>query len=367
MNIRINLTVNALALAIAFSGITSPSDHIRAANYVRTIATPDGGQPMAAKADSQGTIHLLYHSADGPRYSRSIDNGKSFSVAIQVVDRPSRKPGLEFTVWDMAVAGNGRVHVALGTNAWSLKLPQEEWGFYYTQLGPSAQAFSPVQNINHKPSEGFSLAADDNGRVTACWLSGKLYANLSRDHGTTFGPAVEIDPACNPCDCCTTSSVYGSDGKLAVLYREETGNERDMYLVRWDQVDNKTTRTRASTTLWKIDGCPMTYFSLSRNADGFVAAWPTKGQVYFARLDAQGDLQPPGEVKSSGTTGMRVGVLALSDAKGTTLLAWKDLGQVRWQLYDRQGQPLGRPASAESAGNGVAGVLDKDGDFIIFR
>ena len=80
-----------------------------------------------------------------------------------------------------------------------------------------------------------SLAADDKGNVTACWLSDKLYANVSRDNGETFGPNVEIDPRFNPCNCCTTSAAYGEDGRLAVLYREETNNERDMYLVLWDQ------------------------------------------------------------------------------------------------------------------------------------
>ena len=93
----------------------------------------------------------------------------------------------------MAVGKGGRVHVAMGTNAWKLKLPQEEWGFFYASLDPGATAFSPVRNINRKPSEGFSLAADDKGNVTACWLSDKLYANVSHDNGETFAPFVEID------------------------------------------------------------------------------------------------------------------------------------------------------------------------------
>jgi len=104
-----------------------------------------------------------------------------------------------------------------------------------TSLEPAAKAFALVRNINRKPSEGFSLAADDKGNVTACWLSGKLYANVSHDDGKTFAAQVEINPAYDPCNCCTTSAVYNTGGKLAVLYREETNNERDMFLVLWDQ------------------------------------------------------------------------------------------------------------------------------------
>lgn len=118
-----SVVVSTLCLCVAG---TASAD---AANKVRTIAAPGGGQPVVAKTDSQGTIHLLFNSADGPRYAKSTDSGKIFSTAIPVVDRESRKPGLEFSAWDMAVGPGGCVHVALGTNAWKLKLPKEEWAF----------------------------------------------------------------------------------------------------------------------------------------------------------------------------------------------------------------------------------------------
>lgn len=225
----------------------------KAQERVTTIPCPERGQPASARTDADGTIHLVYRTGDGPCYAKSTDNGKTFSAVIPIVDRPSRKPGLEFDVWDLAIGKAGQVYVALGTNAWKLKLPQEEWGFYCATLPPSAKEFLPVQNINRKPSEGFSLAADDSGRVTACWLCDKLFANVSRDHGKTFASFVEINKSYDPCNCCTTSAVFGADGKLAILYREETNNERDMFLVLWDQEKNECSRTRVSTTLWKTD------------------------------------------------------------------------------------------------------------------
>jgi hypothetical protein len=186
---------------------------------VTTILCPERGQPAAARTDADGTIHLVYRSGDSPRYAKSTDNGKTFSAAILIVDRQSHQPGLEFDIWDLAIGKAGQVHVALGTNAWKLKLPEEEWGFYCATLQPGAKEFLPARNINRKPSEGFSLAADDSGRVTACWLCDKLFANVSRDNGKTFAPFVEINKSYDPCNCCTTSSVFGVDGKLAILYR----------------------------------------------------------------------------------------------------------------------------------------------------
>jgi hypothetical protein len=265
------------------------------------------------------------------------------------------------------VGKGGRIHVAMSTNAWKLKLPQEEWGFFYASLDPGSDAFTPVRNVNRKPSEGFSLAADDEGTDTACWLSDKLYANVSHDNGATFAPAVELDPRFNPCNCCTTSAAYSADGRLAVLYREETNNERDMYLVLWDQDRGRMTRTRVSRTPWKVDACPMTYYAVARHRGGFVAAWPTRGLIYFARLDGAGEPLPPGEILTPGKSGMRTGMVALSAPDGCTLVAWKRDERLGWQMYDPDGHPSGAPGSAESPGQGAAGVVDQDGRFLLFR
>jgi len=334
---------------------------------VTVLQVPGGGEPIAARTDSGGTIHLVFKGADGPQYARSSDGGKTFSEALPIVDQASRKPDLEFSVWDMAVSPEGYVHVAMGTNAWKLKLPHEEWGYFYARLEPGASEFLPVRNINLKPSEGFSLAADEKGRVAACWLSDKLYANISHDNGKTFGPTVEVDATYDPCNCCTTSAAYGADGRLAILYREETNNDRDMYLVLWDPDHHLAKRTRVSTTLWKIDGCPMSYYSVTRGRDGYVAVWPTKEQIYFARLDINGVLQSPKEIKTPGKTGMRTGMLALSATDGVTLVAWKKADQMGWQLYDRQGKPVGSPGNAESRGPGIAGVVINEQKLVLFR
>jgi hypothetical protein len=337
------------------------------AHRVTTVLVPHHGRAVVAKAGADGTIHLLYDSADGPQYVRSMDNGATFSEAIPLEDRGARKPGLEFYGADMAIGKNGSIHVAMSTNAWKLKLPEEEWGYYYAKLEPGASGFSRVRNLNRKPSEGFSLAANGRGNVAACWLCDKLYANVSHDDGNTFGATVEINPAYDPCNCCTTSAEYGPDGTLAVLYREETDNERDMFLVLWDQDHGQSSRTRISSTLWNIDSCPMTYFAISRRDSGYVAAWPTRGDVFFARLDSKGGRLPPGEIKTPGKTGTRTGLLAFSAADGSTLVAWKKKQRLGWSIYDAQGHEVGSPSFAQSSGSGVAGAVAKDGHFVLFR
>lgn len=335
------------------------------AERVVVVNVPKVTNVMKAERGADGTIHLLFDERGEPRYVKSTDDGATFSAPIAVVDEAARKPGLEFLTWDLAVGKNGRVHVVMGTNAWKLKLPQEQWGLYYASLAPGAKAFSPVRNLNHKPSEGYSLATGENGAVTASFLSGKVYTMSSDDGGATFSNYAELNPLIDPCKCCTTSTTYGPDGRMALIYREETNNERDIYLVLADR-NGRQTRTRISTTPWKLEACPMTYFTIRGTPTGYVTAWPTKGQIYFARLDKNGAVLPPGEIATPGRSGMRTGVVALSASDGVSLVAWKNQDVLGWQLYDARGEPMGKPCSAPSRGSGAAAVVLGDGRFAVF-
>jgi len=334
---------------------------------VNVMRIPGATNVMKAATGADGTIHVLFDAEDGPQYVRSRDGGATFSAPVAVLDAASRKPGLKFTTSDLAVGPDGRVHVVTTNNAWKLKLPQDEWGFYYSTLAPGAQAFSPMRNLNHKPSEGFSLAAGRGGSVTALFLAGKVFAMDSRDAGRTFTASAEIDASLDPCNCCTTSAAYGPDGRLAIFYREKSNDERDMYVALWDQGGkDKPVRMRVSGTPWKLSGCPMTYYTIQPTSTGYVAAWPTRGQVYFARLDQNGAVVAPGEIKTAGTSGMRTNLLAVSGKDGATLVAWKNDEKLGWQLYDPQGHPQGERGSVSSVGNGAAGAALLDGRFVLF-
>lgn len=364
-NISPSLLISA-CVSLLFVG-AFPSHAEETTDRISSIQVPGVSKVFKAQSGVDGTIHLLFDAADGPQYVKSRDGGLTFSSPVAVVDKAAQKPGLKFSAWDFTVAKDGRVHVAMGNNAWKLKLPKDEWSLHYATLPAGAKAFSPVRNLNRQPSEGFSLATGERGAVTACFLSGKLFAMVSRDGGETFTTSAELSPAWNPCDCCTTAAAYGRDGKLALLYREETANERDIYVVLWNQSrDTAPSRTRISRTSWKINGCPMTYFTITPTATGYVAAWPTKGQVYFARLDEDGAVLPPGEIRTPGTSGMRMGLLAVSADDGVSLVAWKNKEVLSWQLYDAKGQPQGNPGSATSPGNGAAGVVLPNGKFVLF-
>jgi hypothetical protein len=145
---------------------------IEPAARVAIVDVPNGGEAVEAKVSARGTIHLLYNFDGIPYYVKSSNHGASFSSPLRVLNEESRRPGLVFSGAVLAVGKGDAVYVALSTNNWQLKLPNVPEGLVYATLTSRTKTFTPVRSLNQRPSEGFSLAADDNGNVAATWLAG---------------------------------------------------------------------------------------------------------------------------------------------------------------------------------------------------
>lgn len=86
--------------------------------------------------------------------------------------------------------------------------------------------------------------------------------------------------------------------------------------------------------------------ALVEGPNGVLAAWETRGQVKFARIDAQtGKVGPASPAPGSGSNRKHpaLGV----NSRGEALLAWTEGtgwsrgGDLAWQLYDASGKPVG--------------------------
>ena len=123
---------------------------------------------------------------------------------------------------------------------------------------------------------------------------------------------------------------------------------------------------------WKIGSCPMSSASFAQSAGGVLAAWETKGQVYYAHIDPEtGKRSKPVEAPDP-ARGRKHPVVA-GNAKGETILVWTEGmgwnqgGSLAWQIYDKAGKPTADRGKADGVPTWslVAVFVRPTGDFTV--
>jgi len=336
---------------------------------VRVVELPLEGSVPDAERGPDGALHVAFVADSNLYYSKSTDGGKTFSSPLQVnLDRGNVHGG-RYRGPDLTVDGDGRVHVVWYNNGYQRSLPQDQWGVEYARLAPGESSFSGRRNLNHLPSDNYSVAADSRGRVAVFWTAEGLFTNLSTDGGDSFGEAVRVgEGGIDPCECCATRCQFTADGRLYLTYREKADNLRDMHLVEFPDIFGKTgsfTRSKISGETWKIDLCPMTGSWLAPLPDGgLTAAWDNRTTVEFASFGPDGRMQG-----SALRTAVDKGLypVILQNAAGEILVAWKWKSELFWKLYrnlEDQSPKTGSFAGKDP--DRPAGVVTAEGDFLLF-
>jgi hypothetical protein len=103
---------------------------------------------------------------------------------------------------------------------------------------------------------------------------------------------------------------------------------------------------------WEVKGCPMSTAAFCEGGAGVVAAWETKGQVYFTAIDpATGKRSEPRAAPGDGQGRKHPAVAA--NAGGETILVWTEGmgwekgGSLAWQVFGKDGTPTGEKGHAE--------------------
>ena len=349
-----------------FSMLLLCATAIFAAPDVSVVPVPQGGAVPDAEVDAAGAIHLAFVVGENVFYAKSSDDGASFSEPVRVNSEPdSAHPANMYRGPDLALGKDGRAHVIWYSNGYQRKLPKEQWGVQYSHLNGAGTAFIPARNLNHKPSDNYSLAVDGSGRVAVFWMADGLFLHESKDGGETFAAAKKISIS-DPCECCASRASFSADGALLCLYRDKADNERDMFLITEPKGAAEFTRAKLSSVPWQVKACPMTGGFIAPGKNGAVAAWETKGQVYFARCDARGQKISAAEI-AAGTRGGKWPI-ALAAPDGSTLVTWKRGTNVEWQMFDASDKAIGTVQSAPGSNpHRHAAVVTKSGGFRIFN
>ena len=193
------------------------------------------------------------------QYWRSDDSGATFPDPIAIgADQPATiaKRGM-----DAQIAAAGDHVVAVWPTAGTDKMGR----------GPMATAFSTdagrTWRAGPNPADDgltighsfIDLAAGDDGTFHLVWLDsreatakGLRYAR-STDGGATWSRNQTLDA--ETCECCWNTLAVGSDGTVAVLYRD--ANPRDMAMIRSsDGGKSWSSPVRVGAFDWNITACP---------------------------------------------------------------------------------------------------------------
>src|SRR5499425_902463 len=116
----------------------------------------------------------------------------------------------------------------------------------------------------------------------------------------------------------------------------------------------------------------MSSMALVEGPSGVVAAWDTDGQIYFAGIKPGTiDVTQPRSAPGSGRD-RKHPALAVN-ARGETILVWTEGtgwqkgGALSWQVYDKNGKPVGEMGAAQGVPVwGLATVVaEADGKFSV--
>jgi hypothetical protein len=331
---------------------------------VTVLASPDGGiQPQAA-IDDDGVIHLIYFkgtsAAGDVFYVRQESGGERYSEPIRVNSQPGSAIATgTIRGAQLALGRKGRVHVAWnGSGEARPANPIKGSPMLYARSNDDRTGFEPQRNLMRRTwglDGGGTVAADAEGHVYVGWhgrtpdapdgeVGRRFYVARSDDDGATFA---EEEPALaeptGACACCGTRALVDPRGTLYAMFRAagEGGEQRDMYLLA--SSDRGKTFRGGPLHPWRVNMCPMSSESLAEGKDGMIAAWETKGQVYFAKVDPKA-LRATDPISLPGGGDQKHPAVACN-AKGETILVWAEGtgwqrgGSLAWQVFDASGRP----------------------------
>jgi hypothetical protein len=256
----------------------------------------------------------------------------------------------------------------------------------YARLNDEGTAFEPQRNLMTKTfalDGGGTVAADANGNVYVLWhgkaegdpqgeAGRRVWIARSEDNGDTF--AAEQPAYDNPtgaCGCCGMQAFVDSRGNLYAMFRSAQEEiHRDAYLLR--SRDQGRTFEGRMVHPWQINACPMTSFAFAESSGNILVSWETEDKVFFTRTDPN-TLAAAAPVAAPGESSDRKHSTLAVNGRGETLLVWMEGagwgkgGKLRWQLYNRAGQPLETAGEAPGipAFSFAAAFTRPDGGFTI--
>ena len=337
---------------------------------VSLVRVPNGGiQPQAVLGPDR-ILHLLYFAGDPKAgdlfYVKSPDYGSTWSTPLRVNSTRGSAIALgTIRGGQIAIGRNGWVHVAWnGSSSVQANGPinpeagQRGAPMLYSRLSAGGTKFDPERSLMTRTfglDGGGTIAADSAGNVYVAWhgktpgaakgeAGRQVWIAISHDNGATFAPEQPAwTESTGACGCCGMALFADSKGTVRALYRSATQDiHRDIFLLT--SLDRGRSFTGRKLHTWEINACPMSSMSFGEGAGNVAGAWETGGQVYFENLTKMNSVpvSAPGEGKGRKHPRLAIapnGDMLMVWTEGT---GWQRGGSLAWQLFDPNGESLGK-------------------------
>ncbi|WP_146905164.1 sialidase family protein [Adhaeribacter aerolatus] len=298
MRYSIILLGTLLFITALYSGFKLKKDYLIAITTISTF----GKQPTMA-VDKANNIKVVFGQDKEIFYTYSKDEGKYFvkpqriatqdKLALGMTRGPQITTTKDYTVI-AAAAHTGKIM------AYRLKNGETKWG-------------EPVNILKGDTTakEGFvALAPGKDNTVYATWLDMRLdkknniFSATSPDGGKTWSKSTLVykSPEGRVCPCCRPSITADQKGNVYVMFRNELGGNRDMYLAHSkDSGKSFSPAQKLGKGTWNLKGCPMDGGAIALDAKGKVGTtWRRENTIYYA--EPGGMEQKMGEGRASSLT-----------------------------------------------------------------
>jgi len=265
---------------------------------IYTSVTDAQGQPVSnpsVAVDQRGAINVVWWTKGfGEIYfSRSTDDGKSFSKAVNISNTPlsSDHPAV-------AVDQKGAINVVWDDGS-VVPFAAE---ILFTRSTDGGQTWSTPKNISNTPTTGSTrsnIAVDSTGGISVVWLDGgRVFFTRSTDGGLTWLDSKSVSGQYVPNGIYPPALTVNKGGQIYIAW-SVAGSQA--YITRSNDGGATFTSPRPIS-----EGRPTLGPSLAAGSEGTLyAVWPEGSsgtlQVLFALSKDQGEtFSPPLNISKSG-------------------------------------------------------------------
>jgi hypothetical protein len=177
---------------------------------------------------------------------------------------------------------------------------------------------------------------DDREAANGISSNVQLFATRSLDGGSTWLPAARInrmpDGVGGTCECCNTSMAASAEGHIAVSFRSNISNRRDVFVVQsHDRGESFQPAVAGPSEMWYQNACPMSGSSVRFDRDGNVhVAWrdarpSLRGGdgIFYTSVDDSASVAATDVLASDSPNRVNYASLAIG-RQGELLIAYQD-------------------------------------------